>query len=289
MKPVFLALMILTLASCGKKTSSSADIEEAAQQVGDVAASIDEAGGSGGAIAMLEPGTDRTFKRYGYGPAPLHFGIPTANAATCGAATFGSCTSNTLTRTYGGCTVGGGTFSGTVTLTWGGTSSNCTLGAANDTITRVPNFTVTGRRGATLTVSKTGSIGQRLTWVSGTGSSKVFSFSNDGIRRAFTASGTTLFDHTTSTVSAITVTGTSRSSRTLSGGTLRTTNNVSGLTCDFVPSSVSWSTGCNCPVSGSWSATCSDGTSSTLTHTGCGTANFTLGADSTAVTFDRCL
>lgn len=174
--------------------------------------------------------------------------------------------------------MGGGTFNGTVTLTWGGTSSNCVLQNPGDTITRVPNFTVTGRRNATLTVSKTGANGHRLTWDSGVNASKVFKFTNDGIRRVFTGpSGTVLFDLTTTTTSQITVTGTARTSRVMNGGTLRVTNNVSGVTCDFSPSSVSWS------------AACSDGKTSVLTHTGCGTANFTLGSTSTAVTLDRCL
>lgn len=290
-KRCMVVTLALILTSCGKKgtTATTADIEEAAQQVGDVAASIDEAGGSGGSIAMMDHGFDRTLKRFREGSVPIDFVIPTAYAASCGAGSFGSCSSNSVTRTFAGCTVGSGTFSGTVTLTWGGGSSNCTLGASGDTITRVPDFSVSGRRGATLTVSKTGSYGQRLSWTSGTGTSRVFGFSSDGIRRVFTKAGLTLFDYTSMTPSAITVSGTSRSSRTMNGGSLRVTNNVSGLSCDYVPSSVSWSTGCNCPVSGSWSATCSDGTSSTLTHTGCGTANFTVGADSTSVTFDRCL
>jgi hypothetical protein len=284
-----LVLLVLLLLSCSKKVESG-DIEEIAQQVGDVAASIDEAGGGNGSIALNERAIERTFARLAYGPSFYESIIPDAYAVTCGSSTFAGCSSNGVTRTFAGCTVGGATFNGSVTLTWGGDSSGCVLQAIGATITRVPNFTVTGRRNATLTVSKTGAIGQRLTWDSGANASKVFKFTNDGIRRVFTsASGDVLFDLTTTTTSDITLTGTARTSRVMNGGTLRVTNNGSGVTCDFVPSSVSWSAGCNCPTSGSWSATCSDGKTSVLTHTGCGTANFALGSTSTEVTLDRCL
>ncbi len=291
-------MVVVSTVSCGKKEStSSVDIEEQGQQIGEAMASVDEAGGSGGSLGWIPAvkGEGRMFARLerASGSAPIFEGslIPSAQAAACsGASTFGSCSSNTVTRSFGSCTVGMAVFTGNVTLSWGGSSTNCQMSAANDTVTRVPAFTVTGRRGATLTVSKTGSVGQRLTWSSGSGASRVFSMSNDGIRRVFTsAAGATLLDFTTQTTSAITVTGTSRANRVMSGGVLRVTNNISGVACDYVPSAVTWSSAsCNCPISGSWSATCSDGSASSLSITGCGTANLTLGSDTTAVTFDRC-
>ncbi|NDG84522.1 MAG: hypothetical protein EBX52_05705 [Proteobacteria bacterium] len=293
MRNGFSFLLVLgVLLACSKKVDSgdADDISETAQQVGDVVASIDETGRSTGSIAMNERGLDRTFARMGYGPGFYESLIPDAYAQNCDGSSFSTCSGNGVTRNFSGCTVGSATFSGTVTLTWGGGSSNCVLSAISDTLTRVPNFTVAGRRGATLSVTKSGSTGQRLTWNSGSGVNKVFSFTNDGIRRVFTApSGSVLFDLTTTTQSPITVTGVARANRNMNGGTLRVTNNVSGVTCDFSPSSVSWSAGCNCPTTGSWSATCSDGKTSVLTHTGCGTANFTLGSNSSAVTLDRCL
>lgn len=288
----FLAILVgtgLWFASCGQST----DIEETGQQVGDVMASIDEQGGSVGTLTQLD-GVRKTFRRLS--PNDVEDTLfekvfaPSAYAVSCSGYGFGSCSSNVVTRTFGGCTVGAATFSGTVTFTWGGASAACTLTAANDTITRVPSFTVTGRRGATLTVSKSGSVGQRITWSSGTGTSKVFSFSNDGIRRVFADSaGTTTFDYTTATTSAITVTGTSRSNRVLSGGSLRVTDNLTGGTCDFVPTAVTWNAStCNCPVSGSWAGTCSDGSSNSLTLTGCGTGTLVIGSSSQDITFDRC-
>lgn len=269
------------------------DIDEIGQQVGDSMASVDESGGSSGTLAELDSAR-KFFKRRA--PSEISDGWletyfePSAYAATCAAAPgFGSCTSNAVTRTFADCTVGSATFSGTVVNTWGGGATSCTLSGASQTITRVPAFTVTGRRGATLTVSKTGTVGQRLTLTSGSGASSVFSLTNDGIRRVFTnASGATTFDFTTTTTSAITINGNSRTNRVLSGGSLRVTNNLSNVTCDYVPTAVTWTSSCNCPTSGSWAGSCSDGKNTNLSLTGCGTASLTVGTVSTSVAFDRC-
>lgn len=286
---LMLCLVVLSLSGC--KKSDAVDNEETGQQVGDVMASIDESGGSGGSLTRVESEI-KTFERLapeGNLEALNRFFLTPAYAATCAAAnTFGSCSGTTLVRTFGDCTILGATLSGTVTITWGGTATSCALLAAGDTITRVPAFTLTGRRGATLTVSKTGSVGQKLTWSSGSGSSKVFSFTNDGIKRVFTLSGATLFDYTTETTEAITVTGTLRSSRVMNNGKLKVTNNLSGTSCTYVPSNVTWSATCNCASSGTWTGTCSDSKTSSITLTGCGTANLTVGDTTQSITFDRC-
>ncbi len=286
---IFITLLFIgfLLSACQKSTA--VDIEESSQQVGDVMSSIDESGGSGGALSVI-PLDHQIFKKlnpFNLKELFLEKIVPSSYATACSlASTFGSCSSNVLTRDFSGCSVGAATLSGTVTLTWGGSSSNCGLTTAGDTITRSPNFTITGRRGATLTVSKTGTVGQRLTWSSGTGTSKVFSFTNDGIRRVFTLGAS--LDYTSQTTSAITVTGTRRSSRTMSGGTLRVTNNTTSVTCDYSPTDVAWSSTCNCASSGSWTGSCSDGKTTSISITGCGTANVTLGSDTQSVVFDRC-
>ena len=292
---------LLILTACGRGSGDSGvDIQETAQQVGDMMASVDESSGaSTGTLTMLEDTHSKTFARMEKNSdqkSRPDFDLAewltpkSAFAQTCSfASTFGSCSgAGVITRNFGGCTIGIATFTGTVTLTWSNGSA-CSMGASTQYVTRVPNFTVTGRRGATLTVSKSGAIGQRLTWFSGVGATRVFKFSNDGIRRVFSAGGSPLFDFTTTTTSDITVTGTNRdTSRVMNGGTLRVMNNLTNVSCDYTPSSATWSSTCNCPTSGSFSASCSDGTTSAITLTGCGTANFTLGSDSQAVTFDRC-
>jgi hypothetical protein len=286
---IVLAIATVAIAAGSSCANNSADIEEVGQQIGDIMASIDESGGSsGGTLGQLDNGSARTFARLA--PSELRgdwvdaYLLPRAYAATClTGSSFSGCSSGVITRTFNSCTIGTATFSGSVTLTF--SSAACTMNSVNDTVTRVPAFTVTGRRGATLTVSKTGSIGQRVTRTS----ASALSFSNDGIRRVFTdASGSATFDFTTQTTSAIGISGTSRADRVLSGGTLRVTNNLTGTTCDFSPTNVSWSSTCNCATSGSWSGSCSDGKTGKLTITGCGTATLVIGEESQAVTFDRC-
>lgn len=285
-----LAIFTVFVVSCG----SSADNEEIGQQVGDVMASVDESGGSTGSLAAISPEhLRRTYLRH----SPLDVSpawyeslfASEAVATTCKASsTFGSCTSNVITRTFGECTVLTATFDGTVTLTFDDAAVNgtCQMTAQGHSVTRVPDFTVTGRRGATLTVSKSGTIGQRITKGATAGE---FAFSNDGIRRVFTnASGSTVFDFTTATTEAITVTGTTRASRTLDGGSLRVTDNVSNSTCDFAPNDVTWDGTCNCAISGSWTGSCSDGNTVSLELNGCGTARLTKGDVAQDVTFDRC-
>jgi hypothetical protein len=274
------------------------EIQEVGQQLGDIMASIDEAGGSAGTLGQNDrQAATRLFARldpdFRSGQTALsHFfsWIPEAHAVLCSdSSTFGACTgSTTVTRSFGGCTLGSLTFTGSTSLIWSN-AGGCSLAAFGDFITRQPSITVTGRRGATLTINRSGTFGQKLTWQSGLTTNKVFGFSNDGIRRIFaTGSGVILADLTTTTTADITVTGTTRTNRVLSGGNLRVTNNVSGVTCDYVPASVAWTAGCNCPNSGNWSGTCSDGKATSLTLNGCGTGTLTIGAESTTFAFDRC-
>lgn len=295
-KSYFLLSMLQATGCAKKSTIETSEVNEVAQQIGDMTASIDESGGASGNLSyqqLYDDAANRLFARHGLkaNRDGFDFLSQTANAATCLLQPgFGACAANTIIRDFASCTVGAATFTGTVNLVWAGAgSANCVLGGVSATITRSPAFTVTGLRGATLTVSKTGSIGQRLTWSSGVGINKVFQFSNDGIKRKFQlAGGTTLFDFTTTTSSNITVSGTDRSNRIVSGGGLQVVNNLNGVSCSFSPSTVSWSSNCNCPVSGSWTATCTDGKTGSLTHTSCGAASITIGGESESVVFDRC-
>ncbi len=302
MKLIFLILTgSIVFSGCKKaEVDTSADIQESAQQVGDVMASVDEAGGSTGTIASMKD-TERmqnsvrqSFVRFAPNEinesAIAQLFLPQANASTCSGAGFAACSGSSIVRSFNGCTVGTAVFSGDVTLTWSNGNTNCSMGSTPGArITRVPNFTVSGRRSAVLTVSKTGTIGQRIELVTAAGANSVSRFSNDGINRKFTLASTTLFDQTTATSGDITITGTTRSNRIMSGGSLNVTNNVSAVVCNYVPTNVTWAgTTCNCPVSGSWAGSCSNGKSVTLDITGCGTANYTEGSDTQAVSFDRC-
>ena len=256
---------------CKNETKTDVDSEETAQQVGDVMASIDEAGGATGSIAQINNSIQKTFARYA--PREIEnlnpkasFFIPTAEAASCAAgnAGFSSCNSNAKVRTFAGRTIGAATMSGDGTLQWAG-GTNCSLGTSpGSTLTRVPNYSATGLRNAVLSVSKTGTVGQRLTLTAV--SPMTFTFTNDGIKRKFTSgNNTVLFEQTSTVTSAITITGADRSNRVINGGNLRVADNLNLSTCDFTPTNVTWnSTTCNCPTQGSWSGTCSDGTTTTL-------------------------
>jgi hypothetical protein len=301
MKIKILGLIFLALINFGCKKnatdSSAVDIQETAQQVGDTMASMDEAGKSSGSIASFEKSFQNSFDRYAPNESTdtssvASLFLPKAEAVACFGFGFGSCSSNTIVRNYNNCTIGSASLSGDVTLVWGGGAAACSLSSSGQFITRTPNFTLTGRRGATLSVTKTGTIGQRLTWASGSGFSKVFNFTNDGINRKFTDSNSNvIFDQTSVVSGTLTVTGTDRNNRVITsvGGTLKVTNNLTSVVCDYTPSNVTWSsTTCNCPVAGSWSGSCSDGKSTTLDITGCGTANYTEGSETQSVSFDRC-
>ena len=295
MKFKIILLLCLALNFGCKKSETSADdtsAEETAQQIGDAMASVDEAGGSSGTIASTQAAVQKTFARLAPDEIPnrsllSHILLPQAEATSCGDSGFSACSgSGVITRDFAGCTVGTAVFTGTVTLAWSN-GSTCSMLSNGESLTRSPSFTVTGRRGATLAVSKTGSIGQKLY----RDSDGVFSFTNDGINRKFTtADASVLFDQTTSVSvsSPITVTGGARSGRVMNGGTLHVVNNLTSVTCDYSPTNVTWSAGCNCPTSGSWTGTCSNSNTTTLSITGCGTATFTDGSFSSTVTLDRC-
>ncbi|MBC7692381.1 MAG: hypothetical protein H7222_11515 [Methylotenera sp.] len=301
MKYSAIAAMILAfglVTGCASKDeTSTSDNTETAQQVGDQMASVDESSGtSSGAVAFHEMNaSERMFARVA--PREIHdswlqgaFGS-NAYAATCASLDgFGTCSSSSKTRTFSGCTVGAAIFNGTVGFAWsGGTgSASCQLAGSGASVTRTPNLTVTGRRGATLTVSSTS--GQMLTYGgAGTGSTRTFQFSSGAVRRVFKlASGATLMDHTSSTTAPITVMGDSRATRVLNGGTMHVVNNTTGVSCDYSPTNVAWTSGCNCATSGSWAGTCSNGTNTSLVLNGCGTASLTTGSTTESVAFDRC-
>lgn len=275
-------------------SANSATIEETAQQVGDVMASIDESGGSSGNLAGYQKSFDKMYATYVPSTKleTLFDSLnPTVVAASCSSGTFSTCSSNTITRTFSGCTVGSATFNGTVSLAWSGSSTNCQMGSTSDTITRTPNFTMTGRRNATLYVTKpSGSTGQVMTWTSGsTSATRIYSYANGGINRKFVLNSTALFDQTTATTTPLTITSSLRYNRVLNGGSLRVTNNLTGNVCTFSPTNVTWgSSSCNCPTQGYWTGSCTSTGSITLEITGCGTGTYTEGNDFTSVTFDRC-
>jgi hypothetical protein len=281
----------VAVTSCqGKEEDTPSFADSMSQQIGDAMVSIDDSGGSDGGYALLNRegrNVARLSSGQKRGPWLRDALVPQAFASSCFVTnTWGSCTSNVVVRDFQGCTIQGATFTGQITynFTDAAVDSTCSIAADGHSVARNPNFTISGSRGGTFTVSKTGTNGQTITRT-GAGA---FSFANDGIRRVLSFGGSTLADYTTSTTSAIGVAGATRNGRIASGGALRVLNNLTGVSCDFAPSAVTWASGCNCATSGTWSATCSNGVSASLSLLSCGSGTFVLGTESTPVTLDQC-
>lgn len=257
---------------------------ELANQMGDVMASVDEAGK--GTTAIAASTTNQVFN--------ANLDTPVSVSAACDASQFGSCNSNQMVRNFGGCTIGGYALAGTTTMTWTG-GSNCSLSAPGQAIRINPNYSVSSNN-LSLTTTKTGTHGVTLTWDSGTGTSKVFKYTNDGINRTLKSNGTTLLSIDTVTTSPITIVGTTRGGRSItSGGSIQITNNTSGEVCNFSPNNnITWgNTSCNCATSGQWVGSCSTTGSVVMTINGCGTAEVVYSEDGATkvqtVSLDRCV
>jgi hypothetical protein len=78
----------------------------------------------------------------------------------------------------------------------------------------------------------------------------------------------------------------------MNGGELEITHNIAGYTTVLQPVNLTWSSTCNCPVSGSWNGQVKkDGTQKDfmITLTGCGTATVAVDGGSSDISFDRCV
>ncbi len=304
MKKLIGLLFILTTIFSGCRgasddtTYSIDSAAESAQQVGDAMASVDEFGGStGGAITTNEiKSYEKAFARINKNQnsseilsAKVKFDllIPKAQAAACNTVAFGGCSANQKIRIFSDCTTAGnGTMSGNMTLTFTGTGAGtCTIPANTDSVSRIPNYTISGLRGATFTVSAP-TTGQTLTRTA----ASTMSLSNAGIKRTFTTpKGTKLLDITTTTGTPLTVNGNARTGRTITAGTLVVTNNLTTVTCTLTPAGIAWTAGCNCPTAGTWSATCSDTSTYSMAYSStCGETTFTKASVGVPLTMDRC-
>lgn len=263
-----LGLTLLFAASCGRFTELGED--DIANALGDNMSSVDESLVGGGTLSQFE----------------------LDEFASCGftVSDFSSCAAGIRTRTFGGCTLLSAVVTGTVTLTFSQTA--CTFSSSGDTITRAPNFTLTGRRSRTLTVSVgSGGFGQRITRGAAAGS---YTVATSKMKRVATnVAGETILNLEASTGTGMTLTGSARSGRKLDGGTLIITDSLNSKTYTLTPESVTWDGTCNCASSGSWTGNiATSGSSSTTTIqvaiTACGSADVTLGDVTSSVTLDRC-
>jgi len=267
---------------------------EVASQLGDVMATIDEAGRGTTTIAHYTPAFNSSSAKNAAVDNLMFALFPQAQAATCNTAEFSGCSANSVLRNFNSCTIGGYVLTGSVAMTWTG-GSNCEMSGVGQAIRITPSYTVAGNN-MSLSATKTGTYGTTLTWASGSGTTRVLSYVNDGINRSLSFNGTVLLSLNTRTVTSLTVTGTLRTSRVLSGaaGALEIINATAGETCTFQPVSVAWgSSNCNCATSGQWTGSCTSMGNFSMIITGCGIANLTYTENGVAknqtVSLDRCV
>jgi len=278
-------LLIVTLAAssaCAGGVSSSDT--QLAGGVGDAMASLDEtAAGSQTARLELPFQSAPALLAPGFGRRIMDALFPKAYGDVCWLEGFSICAAGVETRTLSDCAIGPLALNGTVTLTW--SDSACILTTSGDTVTRTGDFTVSDYQGATLTISSSGG-GQELI-----DDGTAYSYKVLGMERvATTASGAKLFDISTSTTADIGVSGVSRATRVVNGGTLSIQHNLLHYGVALAPDNLAWSADCNCPVSGSLSGELNGDASGsyTLEMTGCGTAKLTVDGKTASIQLDRC-
>lgn len=305
-----LPLLIVGLGACTKKiaddeTSIGVDTSsEIAQQLGDLMSQVDESPSGTGSFAQSIRAEEKLFARLAPGsivsPSPLQQVLfPSATAANCADEAF-QCASGTATRTFADCSLGTATVSGSVTLSFRSNStpkSTCNLNAVQDNVRRVPDYTITGLRGASLTVTnEVGASGLQITQITNTGT-KIYAVDNDGTRRVLKIGDTVVYDTTTkiennadpTNLQPMGVRGETRNGRKVVDGQLVITNNLTGGSCTIRNEELVWSSAsCRCATSGTLEGECTDGKTLGLTITGCGEADITVNGETKSVTLDRC-
>lgn len=288
MNPTMRAVAVCCLTAAlgcnsGTNSGNTDGQEQVAQSAGESMASLDEMNRDT-LFGLITPNLQR---RPEFQP-PWHqraveWMLPSAHAAACTTLAFSSCLSGVRTLDLDACTLGGITLDGTVELSFSDTLG-CLLGTVGTTITRTADFTLSAN-GVTVAVTSEGG-GQQITRTA-----NGFTYRELGVRRVGTgANGTVLFDVSTRTTADVTVTGTSRATRVVSGGTLVIEHNVRDYTVSLTPDAVSWTANCNCPTSGTLSGSVSGSVTGTalVTFTGCGTANVDWNGTTASVQLDRC-
>jgi hypothetical protein len=278
---------MFALCACGRLQNT----DQIAQSAGDVMASLDESA-LDGQIAMRVPyQSSEQLEGLSVLGRLADLVVSPAYAATCGLLNrFSECSGGVRSKDFGSCSYNGLTFTGSVALTFSDTTA-CSVNDAGESATRAAEFNIVNKSGDTLAVSSTGG-GQKLTR-QGPGA---FKYTVLGMNRVLTDStGEKQFDISTKTLEDISVTGSGRSDRVANGGKLQITHNLAGYVTELVPENLTWSTGCNCPVSGKLvGSTTGQQGKRTVTRdfvvevTACGKATVTVEGDVNEVEFDRC-
>ena len=212
---------------------------------------------------------------------------------------FGTCVAlasagSSRTRNYEGCSVYQGAFSGSVSLVF--SSTDCSLDSTGKSASWIPQLTIDGRNGdRSLTVSVDGGeSGMVLTRGTSDG---LYNLRVDGVRRQATRAGSVVLNHRFDSTTSLTVSGLSRSSRTMSSGVLTVTDALNGDFYELRPVGLTWAANCTCAVSGDWTGTRTTSTSEEssilIELTGCGSALVTeisgFSFSESEVQLDRCI
>jgi len=278
--------LLLGLANCGGVVTEGSAGSELADVLGDAMGSADEALASAALLMNATQAPTLSQRMWRQASKAL---LPLAQImGSCSSSGVSSCSSGVATLSYSSCTLGPLTLDGEVTFDF--SDNDCELNNG-DHVRRIPDFEITGRNGGTLgvTVFNPSSSGQKLTRVSGS-----YDYEVSGLRRYFTsASGGRTVNYTIQTESKITITGLTRDSRRMTGGTLKIIDNIDGSETSITPSAVRWSSTCTCATGGSWiGQTVLDSGASedfTLTITSCGNATMTKGSEESSVELERCI
>ncbi len=279
---LLVTMMVAAAAGCRKKDEA----DQIGESVGEAMSSLDESVAGGAATAMLPYQRMPDELKGPLWRRAMDSVIPSAYAATCWEPTFSACNaSGVRTKDFGGCTIGGTTLDGTVTLTFN--RPLCAVLTAGDAVTRTADLTLTGLYGGTLEVTSPGG-GQTLTRTAAG-----FDYTVGGMERVLTGpGGRTLFDIATRTTAPIVVTGSSRADLKIVSGSLEVDHKIAGYKVTLTADNLAWTSNCNCATSGTLTGTVSggrfDGKSASVTLTGCGAADVTIGGETEMVSLDRC-
>jgi hypothetical protein len=287
---VMCAFVVATLAIAGcPKRDGDDESGQIGAAVGEAMASLDEAVAGGTTTAMRSRVPMLRTPMELRGPLwrrALDSVVSSAYAASCWGSTFTACDNGVRTMDFAACTIGPSTLDGTVTLSFTRTAA-CVLLTDGDAVTRTADFTLTGPYGGTLTVTSPGG-GQTVTRTAAG-----FNYTVGGMQRVLRGpSGRELFNVSTRTTAPIVVTGSTRTDLVIASGSLEINHNLANYTVTLTAQNLTWTPTCNCASSGTLTGTVAggrfDGKSASVTITGCGEADVTLGDETESVTLDRC-
>ena len=301
-----MGLFLLALAGCGSAATPGSSYDTSSSEViaGAIAGSAGSSDNGGSVVAMNESAepqkASKLFALESLEPK-AQASVCTASAQVMGAA----CSTTTMTLALSGCTGTVGAWNGSYLLTYNaaGTCTNANgggliaMGASNSvTITSAAGVTLTTTTPSGFVVSTdsnasgfSSSVGGGTAITCGaTNCSTSRTVNILGVHRTLSnASSVKLFDHTLSTPTAFTITGTG-SGKQITAGSIQLQHNLAKfIATSTITTPLTFTAGCCQPTGGSITTTFSSGKTGTETTTfgpTCGAA--TVGG--TAVTLSYC-